>query len=300
MAILVGGSVALDSIESPFGKVEKVLGGSASYFAYAASFLTDVHLVGVVGEDFPKKYREVLEDQKVDLSALEISDKPTFNWSGKYHDDMNLRDTLHVDLSIFENYRVNVPDKLKSIETLCLANMSPSHQLQLIEACPDAKFVLADTMDLWINIERENLEKVASKVDLLILNDSEAKLWTGEENIILAGKKLLEYGPKFVCIKKGEHGATLFSEDDEYFVLGAYPLEKVNDPTGAGDCFAGGLAGYVDKNKDYTFKGIKEGLLVGTTAASFCVEDFSFHKLVSATPQHFDNRLERCRECVSL
>jgi len=299
MSILVGGSVALDSIESPFGKVENVLGGSASYFAYAASFLTKVHLVGIIGEDFPQKYREILEDQQVDLSAIEVSDKPTFNWSGKYHEDMNIRDTLHVDLSIFEDYKVNVPENLTTCETLCLANMSPQHQLQMIEACTDAKFILADTMDLWINIERDNLEKVAAKVDLLILNDSEAKMWTEEDNIIKAGKKLLEYGPTYVCIKKGEHGATLF-KGDEYFVVGAYPLEEVNDPTGAGDCFAGGLAGYLDNKNDYSFASLKEALLVGTTAASFCVEDFSFHKLIEATPQHFENRLKRCRECVSL
>lgn len=299
MTLLVGGSVALDTLDTPHGRAERVFGGSASYFAYAASFMTQVSLVGVIGHDFPQEYLKVLEGRGISLEGLERSPKPTFSWHGRYHENMNNRDTLHVDLSIFEDWLVKVPPTLQDADTVCLANMSPRQQLILLKQCRKPRFVVADTMNLWIEIEREALFDVIRSSDLFILNDEEARQLTELDNLIVAGRSLLMRGPRYVVVKKGEHGALLFAKEGTYSI-GAYPLEKVFDPTGAGDCFAGGLAGYLDKTGDLSFKGVKEALLAGTTAASFCVEDFSFHRLRKLTDKEFNSRLADLRTHVTL
>ncbi|MGE4158172.1 MAG: PfkB family carbohydrate kinase [Planctomycetota bacterium] len=299
MSLIVGGSVALDTLETPHGRADRVFGGSASYFAYAASFLTKASLVGVIGHDFPDEYLKVLEGRGISLAGLERSPKPTFSWHGKYHENMNNRDTLHVDLSIFEGWQVKVPSVLQNADTVCLANMSPKQQLMLLQQCKNPRFVVADTMNLWIEIERDALFDVIRASHLFILNDEEARQLTENDNLIVAGKSLLKRGPRYVVVKKGEHGALLIAKEGTYSI-GAYPLEKVFDPTGAGDCFAGGLAGYLDKTGDLSFKGVKEALLAGTTAASFCVEDFSFHRLRKLTDQEFNARLAALRTHVTL
>lgn len=276
MSLLVVGSVAFDSVETPFDKIENALGGSATYISLAASYFTaPVKLVAVVGDDFGNENIKLLENRNIDLSGLEmIEGEKTFRWGGKYHYDLNVRDTLFTDLNVFENFDPLIPEKMRSSRFLILGNIMPSLQLKVLDQMNDVKFVVCDTMNLWINNTKEDLLKVLKRIDLLVINDSEARLLTDEPNLIKAAKKVQEMGPNYLIIKKGEHGALLFGEG-KIFSAPAYPLEDIFDPTGAGDVFAGGLIGYIHKTADVNFENLKRAVIYGSTMASFCVEKFS-------------------------
>ncbi len=276
MSLLVVGSVALDSVETPFDKVEDALGGSATYISLAASYFSaPVELVGVVGDDFPKQYTEMLEQHNVDLEGLQrINGEKTFRWGGKYHYDLNVRDTLFTDLNAFENFNPVLPERYKKSKYICLGNIDPILQMRVLEQVIDPQFVVCDTMNLWINLMKPDLLKLLKKVRVFILNDSEARMLTEEPNLIKAAKMIRQMGPEILIIKKGEHGAMLFTKDT-IFSAPAYPMEIIFDPTGAGDSFAGGFTGYLHKTMDLSPENIKRAVIYGSTMASFCVEKFS-------------------------
>lgn len=276
MSLLVVGSVALDSIETPFDKVDNALGGAATYISLAASYFTaPVNLVAVVGDDFDKAHLKMLEKHNINLDGLEIiKGEKTFRWGGKYHYDLNVRDTIFTELNVFENFDPKIPEKWKKNNMLLLGNILPSLQLKVLDQVEKSKFIVCDTMNLWIDTAYNDLLKVLKKTDMLIINDSEARLLSREPNLIKAAKIIQDLGPKQLIIKKGEHGALLFNED-QIFSAPAYPLENINDPTGAGDVFAGGFAGYLHKTGDLSFENMKRAVVYGSTMASFCVERFS-------------------------
>src|SRR5277367_4684355 len=279
MPVLVVGSVALDNIKTPTAEHMHLLGGSASYAAVAASFFGPVQLVGVVGEDFPAKHRQLFADRKIDLTGLEVADGQTFTWTGEYEVNMNNRKTLAIALNVFEKFQPKLPENYRETPYVLLGNIAPSLQRLVCKQIRKPKFVVADTMDLWIGMARADLLELLKEVDMLILNDSEAKQLTEEDNIIRAGKKIATLGPKYVAVKKGEHGCLLFGRDGEFYSTGAFPLETIHDPTGAGDCFAGGVIGHLAKTDDISFANIKEALIQGTLVASFCCEEFSLRRL---------------------
>ncbi len=276
MGLLIVGSIALDSVETPFDKVENALGGSSTYISLAASYFTHpVHIVGVVGEDFPSKYIEMLENHEIDTEGLQIIEGgKTFRWGGRYHYDLNVRDTLFTDLNVFENFDPVIPVKSKKNSFVLLGNIIPSLQNKVLDQLEDPKFVVCDTMNLWIETTKEDLLEVLKRVDVLIINDSEARLLSNEPNLIKAAKVIEKLGPKYLIIKKGEHGALLF-DGDTVFSAPAYPLENIFDPTGAGDSFAGGFVGYLHKTRDLSFENLKRAVIYGSALASFCVEQFS-------------------------
>jgi len=276
LGLLVVGSVAFDSVETPFDKIDNALGGSATYISLAASYFTaPVNLIGVVGDDFGKENIKLLEDHNIDLTGLEIVEgEKTFRWGGKYHYDLNTRDTLFTDLNVFENFDPVIPEVMRSSRFLVLGNIMPSLQLKVLDQMNDPKFVVCDTMNLWIDNTKTDLLKVLKRIDLLVINDSEARLLTDEPNLIKAARAIHEFGPNYLIIKKGEHGALLFGEN-RIFSAPAYPLEDIFDPTGAGDVFAGGLIGYLHKTSDINFENLKRAVIYGSTMASFCVEKFS-------------------------
>jgi sugar/nucleoside kinase (ribokinase family) len=299
MPLLVVGSVALDSVETPEARRDDILGGSAVYFSYAASYFTSVRLVGVVGDDWPDEHTEMLKRRGIDTSGLHVVEGgETFRWRGKYHNNMNDRDTLEVHLNVFETFDPQLPETYKKCQFLFLANGSPVVQMKVMDQLPDAQLVVADTMDLWINIQRSELLELLKRVDGLVLNDSEAKLLTGDENLVRAGHAVRKLGPKFVVIKKGEHGAMFFSEHETY-VMPAYPTPDVIDPTGAGDSFAGGMMGYLAEQGKFDPKTLKESLAYGTLAASFTVEDFSLDRLQQIDRAAIDKRLAEYRQMLS-
>jgi sugar/nucleoside kinase (ribokinase family) len=276
MSLLVVGSVALDSVETPFDKIEDALGGSATYVALAASYFSaPIKLVGVVGSDFPKTYIEMLEQHNVDLEGLQVIEgEKTFRWGGKYHYDLNVRDTLFTELNVFQNFNPVIPENFIKSRYVCLGNIGPDLQIQVLDQVSDPQFVVCDTMNLWINIMKQDLLKLIKRVNVFILNDSEARLLTEEPNLIKAAKIISEMGPEILIIKKGEHGALLFT-GDTIFSAPAYPMEMIFDPTGAGDSFAGGFTGYLHKTRDLSPENIKRAVIYGSTMASFCVEKFS-------------------------
>lgn len=276
MGLLVVGSVALDSVETPFDKIEDALGGSATYISLAASYFSaTVELVGVVGSDFPKDYIEMLEQRNIDLEGLQIIEgEKTFRWGGKYHYDLNVRDTLFTELNAFQNFNPIIPENFKKSRYVCLGNIDPILQLRVLDQVSNPQFVVCDTMNLWINIMKQDLLKLIKRVNVFILNDSEARLLTEEPNLIKAAKLIREMGPEILIIKKGEHGALLFT-GDTIFSAPAYPMEMIFDPTGAGDSFAGGFMGYLHKTRDLSLQNIKRAVIYGSTMASFCVEKFS-------------------------
>jgi sugar/nucleoside kinase (ribokinase family) len=296
MSLLVVGSVALDSVETPTAKRDNVLGGSAVFFSYAASYFTDVRLVGVVGEDWPGEHSELLKKQKIDVSGLQvIPGAKTFRWRGKYQPNMNDRETLEVHLNVFETFDPQIPASYKDCQFLFLANGTPTLQMKVLEQLPQAKLVVADTMDLWINIQNDELRALLKRLDGLVLNDSEAKLLTDDENLVRAGHKVRELGPKFVVIKKGEHGAMFFSKDETY-VMPAYPTADVIDPTGAGDSFAGGMMGYLASKQEASPQTLKEALAYGTIVASYNVEDFSLERMKQIGRPEIEARMkDYCR-----
>ncbi len=299
MSLVVVGSVALDSVETPSEKRENLLGGSASYFAYAASYFVPVKLVSVVGDDWPAEHTELLQSRNIDTTGLQaVPGAKTFRWAGKYLENMNDRETLDVQLNVMTQFNPVLPEEYRRCRFLFLANDPPALQRSALRQCPGATLTMADTMDLWINSEREELLELLKEVDGLVLNDSEAILLTGQSNLVKAGHLVRELGPRFVVIKKGEHGAMFFSKHETY-VLPAYPTADVVDPTGAGDSFAGGMMGYLAERGNFEPKTLKEAMAYGTLAASFTVEDFSLDRLQQIEREDLDRRMEEYRRMLS-
>ena len=291
--LVIVGTVAFDAIQTPFGKTDKILGGAATFIGLAASqFDIDGAIVSVVGGDFPKEYIDMLEDKGLDISSLEVVENgKTFFWSGKYHNDMNTRDTLATELNVLADFKPIVPESYKDAKVVMLGNLHPLVQLGVIEqmnAKPD--LVILDTMNFWMDSALGDLMKVISKVDVITINDEEARQLTGEYSLVVAAKKIMTMGPEFVVIKKGEHGALLFFED-EIFYAPALPLKEVFDPTGAGDTFAGGFAGYLVKTGDYSFENLKKAVIYGSALASFSVEKFGTERMTNLKKEELYERI---------
>ncbi len=291
------GSVALDTVETPSGRVEEALGGSATYFAVAASFFTRVNLVAVVGDDFPSDYLNLLKRCSIDLRGLEVREGPTFRWKGRYGTDPNERETLSLCLNVFEDFHPQLPSDYRSSDYVFLANIDPNLHLKILKQLTKSKLIAGDTMNIWIEKTREALLQMLTKVDIFILNDSEAKMLTGEQNLIKAGRALLSLGPRVAIIKKGEHGAILFSESD-YFAASAYPVESLCDPTGAGDSFAGGFLGYLDKNGWVDEGSLRKAVIYGSIMASYTVEGFSLERLKRVTEEDIEERYRKFESLV--
>lgn len=299
MPLLVVGSVALDSVETPTERRDDILGGSAVYFSYAASYFTPVRVVGVVGDDFPDEHVALLKNKGIDTAGLHrVPGGKTFRWRGKYLPNMNDRETLEVHLNVLEHFSPTLPESYRGCKYVFLANGAPTTQIKVLEQLPGARLVVADTMDLWINIQSDELRHLLKRIDGLVLNDSEAKLLADDDNLVRAGHKVREMGPKFVAIKKGEHGAMFFSEHETY-VLPAYPTETVVDPTGAGDSFAGGMMGYLAECDDFAPKILKKAMAYGTLVASYNVEDFSLERLKRIGRDDLENRLREYQQMLS-
>jgi sugar/nucleoside kinase (ribokinase family) len=299
MPLLVVGSVALDSVETPRETRENLLGGSAVYFSYVASYFTPVRLVGVVGDDWPAAHTEFLRSRQIDTRGLQvIRGAKTFRWRGKYFDDMNHRQTVDVQLNVMNEFRPSLPDDYRRAKYVFLANGSTDLQLQVLDLFPGASLTVADTMDLWIRTQPRQLAELMRRVDGLVLNDSEARLLAEDANLVRAGHSIREKGPRFVVIKKGEHGAMFFSKHETY-VLPAYPTPRVVDPTGAGDSFAGGMMGYLAEQGNFDPKTLKEAMAYGILAASFTVEDFSLDRLKTIERADLEGRMEEYRKMLS-
>lgn len=299
MSLLVVGSVALDSVQTPTHSRERILGGSATFFSYSASFFTPVRLVGVVGDDFPDEHVALLRGRSIDTAGLHVvPGGKTFFWKGKYQPNMNDRETLEVQLNVFGDFRPKLPEAFRRSDFLFLANGSPVTQMSVLEQAIGPRLVVADTMDLWIREQHGDLMTLLKQIDGLVMNDSEAKLLTGDENLVAAGHKILKLGPRFVVIKKGEHGAMFFSAHETY-VLPAYPTQQVIDPTGAGDSFAGGMMGYLASRGNFEPKTLKEAMAYGILVASYTVEDFSLDRLQNISRSDLDQRLEQYRKMLS-
>ena len=299
MPLVVVGSVAIDNIQTPNDRRDNCLGGSATHFSYASSFFTSTRLVGVVGEDWPAEHTELLDSRGIDTSGLSVvKGGKTFTWTGRYEPNMNDRETLEVELNVFGDFDPVLPEDYRKAKYVFLANGVPSVQLKVLEQVPGHRLVVADTMDLWIQTSRDDLELLLKKLDGLVLNDSEAKLMTGTENLVEAGRLVREMGPKFVIIKKGEHGAIFFSEHETY-VLPAYPTSKVVDPTGAGDSFAGGMMGYLAEQDNFDAATLKKGMAYGTITASFNVEGFGLERMKQITRADIDRRLTEFKQMLN-
>lgn len=299
MSLLVVGSIAFDSIHAPSGSVDDVLGGSATFFSYASSFFTRPRLVGVVGEDFPDEHRQLFASRNVDTAGLVVqAGGKTFRWKGRYHDDMNTRDTLEVHLNVLGTFNPVLPASFRDSSHVFLANSHPAVQAKVLDQVHKPQLVMADTMDLWIETEHDTLLKMLPRLDGLLLNDSEARLLTDQDNLVCAGEAVRKLGPKFVIIKKGEHGAMLFS-DDGIFVVPAYPTATVIDPTGAGDSFAGGLMGYLESDNSQPPGRLRRAMAYGTVIASLTVEDFGLERLKRTSREEIHDRLERYRNMLA-
>ncbi len=289
MSILVVGSAALDTVETPFGTVEDALGGSAIYFSAAASYFAPVNLVAVVGDDFPQEKIEFLKKKNVDFSGLEVADGKTFSWGGKYGFDLNDRDTLFTHLNVFEKFEPKIPDSYKNSEYIFLANIGPDLQMDVLKQIQSPKLVALDTMNYWIGGNLPALRETLKHVDVLIVNDSEVRQLAYEANLVKASKIVQEMGPKTLIVKKGEHGALLITQNS-FFWTPAYPLEFIYDPTGAGDTFAGGFMGYMAKSGDISIDNLKRAVVFGSAMASFCVERFSLERLESLSDEEIRKR----------
>lgn len=297
--LVIVGSIGIDSIETPHSKEENILGGSASYACVAASFFSSVGMVGVIGTDFPNSFRKLWNDFEIDLQGLQIEEGETFRWSGKYEENMDNRETISTELNVFENFQPSIPNSYKNVPYLFLGNIHPKLQLDVLNKINSPKFVLIDTMDLWITIAKKELEEVISKSTMLTLNESEAKLFTNKNDIISAAKELLKIGPEYILIKKGANGALLYSKDS-IFLLHAYPVEICCDPTGAGDSFAGGLMGFLANYDSIDKKTIREAMVYGTITASFGIEEFSLSKFQKINRNDIDNRFSKFKEMFKL
>ncbi|MCW3119464.1 MAG: PfkB domain protein [Chitinophagaceae bacterium] len=301
MSLIVVGSMAFDAIETPFGKVDKIVGGAATYVAYAAAnFVKPVQQVSIVGYDFPTEEMEELKGRGVQLEGVEIiPDKKSFFWSGRYHEDMNSRDTLITDLNVLADFNPKVPDSYQDSEFLMLGNLAPAVQISVIKQMKKRpKLIAMDTMNFWMEIALPELQQLLTMVDVLMINDAEARQLTGQYSLVKAAKDILTMGPKYLVIKKGEHGALLFHGDSVFFAP-ALPLEDVFDPTGAGDTFAGGFMGYLAKTKDVSFDNMKTAIIVGSAMASFCVEKFGATRLKEINHQDIDARIRQFKELVN-
>ncbi len=292
MSVLIVGSTALDSIKTPKAENPRLLGGSASHAAVAASFFAPVKLVGIVGKDFPKRYVSLYRKHKIDLEGLQIVDGKTFHWSGEYEVNMNNRRTLETELGVFETFLPKLPASYQKSDFVLLANIAPSLQSHVLDQMRRPKFVVADTMDLWLNIALPDLLKLLKRVDGFVLNDSEARQLTKEDNIVAALKKIHKLGPKYVIVKKGEHGAILSSRDG-LFLSPAFPLARVVDPTGAGDSFVGGMMGYLSTADGSVDSNIRRAMVYGSVAASFCCEGFGLKFTTRITRKAIDDRVKQ-------
>lgn len=296
--LVIVGTVAFDAIETPFGKTDKILGGAATYIGLsAATFNVDAAIVSVVGNDFPETYLNLLKTKNLDISGIEIvKNGKTFFWSGKYKNDMNVRETLATELNVLENFNPIIPENYKDSNIVVLGNLHPLVQLSVLEQMTKKpKLSILDTMNFWMDNTLEDLKKVIEKVDVITINDEEARQLTGEYSLVVAAKKIKSMGPKYVVIKKGEHGALLFHDDNVFFAP-ALPLEEVFDPTGAGDTFAGGFAGYLAKTEDYSFENMKNAVIYGSTLASFCVEKFGTQRMESLNSKDVFSRLQQFKD----
>jgi sugar/nucleoside kinase (ribokinase family) len=299
MSLLVVGSVALDSVETPSERRDDVLGGSAVFFSYAASYFSKVRLVGAVGEDWPQEHTRLLAERGIDVSGLHtVPGGKTFRWRGRYQPNMNDRDTLEVHLNVLETYKPELPLAFRQSKFIFLGNGLPALQLSVLDQAEGAMLAVADTMDLWINMHREDLGRLMRRIDGLVLNDSEAKLLADDENLVRAGHAVRRLGPRFVIIKKGEHGAMFFSEHETY-VMPAFPTPDVVDPTGAGDSFAGGMMGYLAEQGNFEPRTLKEAMAYGIVVASFAVEDFSLDRLQKINRHALDRRMAEYRRMMS-
>jgi len=293
MSILVVGTVAFDAIETPFGKTDKIVGGAATYICLSSSFFTKkLNLVSVVGEDFPKETIQMLKEKNVNTKGLQIKEgEKTFFWSGKYHNNMNTRDTMDTQLNVLENFEPIVPEEFKDSEFLMLGNLMPSVQKKVLDQMTKRpKLIVLDTMNFWMDLFMDDLKEALKEVDVLTINDEEARQLSGEYSLVKAAKVILAMGPKYLIIKKGEHGALLFNNKEVFFAP-ALPLEEVFDPTGAGDSFAGGFIGYLAKTNDVSFENMKRAVINGSVMASFCVEKFGTQKLTEINQDDVDARI---------
>ena len=299
MPLLVVGSVAFDCVETPTDRRDDVLGGSAVFFSYAASFFSPVRIIGAVGEDWPEEHTSMLQQKGIDTSGLQIiPGGKTFRWRGRYLPNMNDRETIEVHLNVLDEFQPKLGASHQDCRFLFLGNASPAVQLNVLEQAKNAELTVADTMDLWINIQRDELGELLQKIDGHVLNDAEAKLLAEDENLVRAGHTIRAMGPKFIVIKKGEHGAMFFSEHEMY-VMPAFPTEKVLDPTGAGDSFAGGMMGHLASIGRFDPQALKEALAYGTVTASFTVEDFSLDRLEKLDRSMVDQRFKEYQQMLS-
>jgi sugar/nucleoside kinase (ribokinase family) len=301
MSVISVGTMAFDAIETPFGKVDKIIGGSGIYVAYAAAnFTTPIQQISIIGYDFPQSELDELTKRGVQLEGVEVvADKKSFFWSGKYHLDMNTRDTLVTDLNVLADFNPIVPESYQGAEYVMLGNVSPNIQLDIINQLKvKPKLIVLDTMNFWMEIALDDLKAVLKKVDVLMVNDSEARQLSGEVSLVKAAKKIMEMGPAYLIIKKGEHGALLFHKQQVFFAP-ALPLEEVFDPTGAGDTFAGGFIGHIAKTNDISFENMKTAIIVGSALASFCVEKFGPNRLKEITKADIDERIAEFVQLVN-
>jgi len=296
--LLIVGTVAFDAIETPFGKTDKILGGAATYIGLSASnFNVDAAIVSVVGEDFPQEYLDMLKARNIDISGIEVvKGGKTFFWSGKYHNDMNSRDTLVTELNVLADFNPVVPENYKDAEIVMLGNLHPGVQMSVInQMSTKPKLIVLDTMNFWMDCAWDDLLAVIQKVDVITINDEEARQLSGEYSLVKAAQKIHEMGPEYVVIKKGEHGALIFNDGNIFFAP-ALPLEEVFDPTGAGDTFAGGFSGYIAKHEDISFESMKNAIIYGSNLASFCVEKFGTQRMESLTNEEIINRLKQFKQ----
>ena len=296
--LVIVGTVAFDAIETPFGKTDKILGGAATFIGLAASqFNVDAAIVSVVGGDFPQEYLDLLANKNLDISGVEIvKEGKTFFWSGKYHNDMNTRDTLATELNVLADFNPVVPENYKNADVVMLGNLHPLVQMGVLEQMnKKPKMVILDTMNFWMDCALDELKSVIKKVDVITINDEEARQLTGEYSLVVAAQKIQKMGPKYVVIKKGEHGALLFHGENVFFAP-ALPLKEVFDPTGAGDTFAGGFAGYLAKTEDYSFENMKTAVIYGSTLASFCVEKFGTERMKQLEDKEVYQRLSQFKQ----
>jgi len=298
MSVLVVGSVALDSVETPFGKADDVLGGSATFFSAAASLLTPVQLVGVVGSDYPVAKLQPLEARGVDLAGLEHADGPSFRWRGRYRHDLNSAETLETQLGVFSRFSPKIPEQFRDAPFVFLGNIDPRLQLDVLQQVNKPKLVACDTMNFWIQSRRTDLISLLEHVDLVTLNDGEARQLTEKVNLVQAARWIMDCGPKTVIIKKGEHGAFMFTGDSIFFAP-AFPLENVFDPTGAGDSFAGGFIGYLARTGDLSEANMRRAVMYGSAMGSFAVEKFSIERLMTLTRPEVDARVSELKQLVA-
>jgi sugar/nucleoside kinase (ribokinase family) len=297
MPVVIVGSMAFDTIETPSERRERVLGGSCVYASLASSFFDRTHIVAVVGEDFTEKHFEILKDHHIDLNGIKKMQGKSFFWEGRYNSDMKTRETIKTELNVFENFDPVLPEPFKYVPYLFLANIDPELQLKVLNSMQKLKFSMVDTMNLWINIKKPQLTEVFSKVDCVVLNDEEIRLFTGKDNILEGARQIQSIGPRYVIIKKGEHGAALVAPSS-YFCLPSYPIENVVDPTGAGDSFGGAFIGYLAKYNKTDAAALKKAIAYGNTVASFTVEDFSVDRLKKISRKDIDRRMKKIKKMV--